>query len=468
MDLSNFEERIARGRAARKDSPRSGHARWAPPPNRPDPVALLQEQAANRVPELVPIRYGRMMASPFAFYRGAALIMASDLSGTPNSGIITQLCGDAHLSNFGVSVTQERNLVFDVNDFDETLPGPWEWDLKRLAASFEIAGRHAGFSAAVCRETVLTAARSYRAQMLASARAPVLTAWYDRLDEDRLLQWMKSELMTKKVGTRQVRRGEKILTKARRSGNASAFSKLVGVVDGRLRILAAPPLIEPVEELFPVASSREFAEDSMRRLLDSYTDTLILRNHPVQEFHYVHMARKVVGVGSVGTQAWVLLLCGRDDEDPLMLQAKEAQASVLERFLGKSEFSHHGQRVVVGQRLLQASSDIFLGWQQVSDADGVVTDFYVRQLKDWKGSVDFYSLRPRGAKFYAEMCGQTLARAHARTGDGVAIAAYLGTSNRFDRAIADFSADYADQNDRDFAAFTAAISSGRIQARPGL
>jgi len=467
MNLSDFQGRWAQGLAARKLSPRSGHAGSVPSPERPDPVALLEEQAASRVPELVPIRYGRMMVSPFTFYRGAALVMASDLSRTPDSGIVTQICGDAHLSNFGVFGTPERKLVFDLNDFDETLPGPWEWDLKRLAASFEISGRNAGFSPALRRKTVLAVARSYRERMRAAAHEPVLESWYDRLDAQKLREWISAEHKAHHVGTRQVRQGEKVLAKARSKDSAAAFAKLVRVVDGRLRIQADPPLVEPIEDLLTEAKARDFAEGAMRQLLDTYTHTLLQRNHPIHEFSYVHMARKVVGVGSVGTRAWVLLLRGRDDNDPLILQAKEAQESVLERFLGASEFTSHGQRVVAGQRLLQASSDIFLGWQEVAGADGITRDFYLRQLHDWKGSVDVDNVRPRGAKFYAAMCGQTLARAHARAGDRVAIAAYLGKSDVFDRAIADFASDYAGQNDRDFAAFTNAISTGRLQAVPG-
>jgi len=467
MKSPDFEERAARGRAARKTSPRSAHAGWVPAPDRPDPVALLEEQAASRVPELVPIRYGRMKVSPFTFYRGAALIMASDLSTTPNSGIVTQICGDAHLSNFGVFGTPERTMVFDLNDFDETLPGPWEWDLKRLAASFEIGGRNAGFSTSLRRKIVLAVARSYRERMRAAAREPVLESWYDRLDADRLREWIRAERKAKNVGSRQVKQHDKVLAKARTKDSTTAFTKLVRVVDGQLRIQADPPLIEPLEDLFPESQARDFAEETMRQLLEDYTHTLLQRNHPVQEFTYVHMARKVVGVGSVGTRAWVLLLRGRDDHDPLILQAKEAQESVLERFLGPSEFSDHGQRVVAGQRLMQASGDIFLGWQPVTGADGVERDFYVRQLHDWKGSVDVDDIRPRGAKFYAEVCGQTLARAHARAGDRVAIAAYLGKSDRFDEAIADFSRDYADQNERDYVAFTNAISTGRLDALSG-
>jgi uncharacterized protein (DUF2252 family) len=468
MTMADFDERRARGREARKRTPRSLHSGWTPPNDRPDPVALLEEQAASRVPELVPIRYGRMMVSPFTFYRGAALLMASDLSTTPDSGIVTQICGDAHLSNFGVFGTPERTMVFDLNDFDETLPGPWEWDLKRLAASFEIGGRNAGFSAADCRETTLRVARAYREQMRAAAKEPVLQAWYERLDVEHMLEWVRAEQRARRTGKHQVKKADEVVAKARTKDSAAAFAKLVRLVDGQLRIQADEPLIEPIENLIPDAEARRLAEDQMRRLLREYTTTLLLENHPVREFSYVHMARKVVGVGSVGTRAWVLLLRGRDDDDPLILQAKEAQESVLERFLGASEYADHGQRVVVGQRLMQASSDIFLGWQAVEGFDGRTRDFYIRQLHDWKGSVDVDDIQPRGAKFYASLCGQTLARAHSRAGDRVAIAAYLGKSDRFDRAIADFSSDYADQNERDYRAFIEAVSTGRLEALPGL
>jgi uncharacterized protein (DUF2252 family) len=468
MTMADFDERRARGREARKRTPRSLHAGWTPPNDRPDPVALLEEQAASRVPELVPIRYGRMMVSPFTFYRGAALLMASDLSTTPDSGIVTQICGDAHLSNFGVFGTPERTMVFDLNDFDETLPGPWEWDLKRLAASFEIGGRNAGFSAAERRETTLRVARSYREQMRAAAKEPVLQAWYERLDVEHMLEWVRAEQRARRTGKHQVKKADEVVAKARTKDSAAAFAKLVRLVDGELRIQADAPLIEPIENLIPDAEARRLAEDQMRRLLREYTTTLLLENHPVREFSYVHMARKVVGVGSVGTRAWVLLLKGRDDDDPLILQAKEAEESVLERFLGASEYADHGQRVVVGQRLMQASSDIFLGWQEVEGFDGSTRDFYIRQLHDWKGSVDVDDIQPRGAKFYASLCGQTLARAHSRAGDRVAIAAYLGKSDRFDRAIADFSSDYADQNERDYRAFIEAVSTGRLEALPGL
>ncbi|PPL19941.1 DUF2252 domain-containing protein [Microterricola pindariensis] len=463
-----FQRRQEAGREARRRTPRSAHADWAPGAGRPDPVALLEEQALNRAPELVPIRYGRMAVSPFTFYRGAALIMASDLAGTPDSGIIVQLCGDAHLSNFGVFGTPERTLIFDMNDFDETLPGPWEWDVKRLAASFEVAGRHRGFSGAERRDTVLALVRAYRERMRKAAASPVLRSWYDRLSADDALRWLKHEQEEDRAGSRQVKRTTAVLTKALTRDSMSVFTKLVGVVDGELRILPAPPLIVPIDDLAPAGRSHADEVEQMQGVLAEYQGTLAHQNHPLREFEYLHMARKVVGVGSVGTRAWILLLRGRDDGDPLLLQAKEAQASVLERFLPASEYSHHGERVVRGQRIMQSASDIFLGWQRVPGFDGTERDFYVRQLHDWKGSADVENMDATGALLYARLCGETLARAHARAGDRVAIAAYLGSADVFDRAIADFAARYAEQNERDFAAFEEAVASGRLHAVSGV
>jgi uncharacterized protein (DUF2252 family) len=458
----DFGARASAGRAARARAPRRSHAGWTPPPDRADPVALLEEQATTRVPELVPIRYARMGRTPFDFFRGAALIMAADLATTPVSGITTQICGDAHLSNFGVFASPERDLVFDINDFDETLPGPWEWDVKRLAASLEVAGRHREFTAAERREVVLAAVRGYREQMRRSARARVLDAWYDRLDAGAIRERLKRAREVDRIDKRHVKRTEAALAKSRTRDSVRAFTKLVSVEDGRMRITADPPLIVPVEDLVEAGLEGEDVERIMREILRQYRTTLPLPRHPVEEFAYVHMARKVVCVGSVGTRAWVVLLRGRDDDDPLILQAKQAEASVLERFLPESRYDQHGERVVQGQRLMQSASDPFLGWQRVTGMDGVVRDFYLRQLHDWKGSADIEVMLPVGAELYAEACGQTLARAHARAGDRVAIAEYLGASDRFDRAIAAFATDYADQNDRDFAAFTEAVASGRL------
>jgi uncharacterized protein (DUF2252 family) len=464
---SDFAGRRAYGRAARVRTPRSSHAPWSPPDDRPDPVSLLEEQATTRVADLVPIRHGRMMVSPFTFYRGAALLMAADLARTPSSGLIVQLCGDAHLSNFGMFASVERRLVFDINDFDETHPGPFEWDVKRLAASVEIAARYRGFTDDERRRITLAAVRGYRERMLSAARAGVLEAWYDHLDVDAAQAWLREHREEQPARKRQLKRFESVVAKARTRDSMQAFSKLVATDDGRMRIIADPPLIVPVEDLFPVESNVRATVDGMREILDSYRTTLPTARHPLDEFSYVHMARKVVGVGSVGTRAWIILMRGRDDADPLFLQAKEAQASVLEQFLEPSQYDNQGERVVRGQRLMQGSSDIFLGWQRVRGEGEIERDFYVRQLRDWKGSFDAEKAVPRGMVLYSRLCGETLARAHARSGDRVAIAAYLGKSATFDEAIADFAEAYADQNDADYAAFTAAIESGRLEAVQG-
>jgi uncharacterized protein (DUF2252 family) len=458
------EERVARGKAARNESPRRSHGQWQPAAGRPDPVALLEEQAASRVPELVPLRYGRMLVSPFTFYRGAALIMASDLSATPRSGMRTQICGDAHLSNFGVFASPERQMMFDINDFDETLPGPWEWDVKRLGASFEIAGRDRGFSPPDRRAVVAAGVAEYRTRMQQMAGMRNLDVWYANIEITKMFEQLSS-LATKK----QRAKAEANVAKARTRDSMQAFSKLTHEVDGQRRIISDPPLIVPIEELIPADDERRDVDDELRALIRSYRRTLETdRRELLESFHYVHSARKVVGVGSVGTRAWILLLLGRDGQDPLFLQAKEAQESVLERFVGKSKYANSGQRVVAGQRLMQAASDIFLGWQRVAGLDGVVRDFYVRQLRDWKGSADVDTMSHNTMTAYARICGATLARAHARSGDRIAIASYLGTSDAFDRAIADFSVAYADQNERDYQAMVAAVDSGRLEAQAGL
>ena len=462
------EEREARGKTARASVPRSSAARWEPPADRPDPIALLEEQAATRVAELVPLRYGRMLASPFTFFRGGALIMASDLAGTPDSAINVQLCGDAHLSNFGVFASPERQMMFDINDFDETLPGPWEWDVYRLAASFEVAGRELGVDAGDRRGVVMTAVREYRTTMRDAATMRTLDSWYAHMEAGQILEWVEEEVREERLGKQEAKEAVKDLAKARTRDSTRVFTRLTDEVDGQLRIVADPPLIVPIEDLVDPNSTLGETEESMRTLIASYRRTLAHGHHPLEEFDYVHAARKVVGVGSVGTRAWILLLGGRDGADPLFLQAKEAQASVLERFVGRSEFSHHGQRVVEGQRLMQAASDIFLGWQRVLDLDGRERDYYVRQLHDWKGAAEVETLRVPGATLYARLCGATLARAHARSGDRIAIASYLGKGETFDRAIADFSVAYADQNERDHQALLDAVAAGRVAAETGL
>lgn len=460
------EERLAKGRAAREATPRAAHGGWAPAPGRPDPLALLEEQAQTRLPQLVPIRYGRMLASPFAFYRGGALIMAADLAATPVSGLRTQLCGDAHLSNFGLFASPERRLVFDLNDFDETLPGPWEWDVKRLAASFEILGRDLGYSPSDRREIVLTAVRAYREGMRRTRDMGVLDVWYEHMTADELLATVQGAVRQGRLSGAEGKAAARVVAKAQTKGHERAFSRLVGEVDGRLRIQANPPVIVPIDDLTQM--ERADIESWMRALVASYRESLADHYHPVERFRYLDTALKVVGVGSVGTRAWILLLVGDGERDPLLLQAKEAQASVLERFAGASCYDNCGQRVVVGQQLMQATSDIFLGWLRLKGIDGRLRDYYVRQLHDWKGGIDPLNLRVGGATLYAELCGVTLARAHARAGERLAIGAYLGRSDRFDRAIADFAAAYAKQNQRDYEALVAAVKSGCVRAETGL
>jgi len=427
-------------------------------------VKLLERQAKTRVPELVPIRYGRMLVSPFTFYRGAAMIMASDLATTPRSGLTVQCCGDAHLSNFGVFASPERRLVFDLNDFDETLPGPWEWDVKRLAVSMLIAARDNSFSAKNQDQIVLESVEEYRAAMARFAAMKNLDVWYAHLDVEAVLQELGSQLTPK-----MVKRTDKTLAKARTKDSMSAFSKLTHVVDGETRIVAEPPLIVPIEDLAE-GHEREEMFDALRQLVRSYRATLEHdRRVLLEEFRLVDFARKVVGVGSVGTRAWIALMLGRDGQDPLFLQLKEAEASVLEEFLTPSEYENHGERVVTGQRLMQASSDIFLGWLHVEEGlDGKQRDFYGRQLKDWKGSAEIEQMVPKGMAQYGRLCGWTLARAHARSGDRIAIAAYLGKGPSFDRAILEFSHAYAEQNERDYAELVRAVDAGKIVAEPGL
>jgi len=461
------DQRVARGRAARARAPRSSHGMWEPAPDRPDPVSLLEEQAASRVPDLVPIRHGRMLVSPFSFYRGAALIMACDLGATPVSGVTVQLCGDAHLSNFGLFGTPERQMIFDINDFDETLPGPWEWDVKRLAASFEIMGRDRGFSRADRRAIVRAGVREYQDRMRQAAGMGALDAWYDHLEAGMLLNLVRKEVRVKRVSKREARAFERDVRKAHSRDNTRVLTKRAAEVEGELRIVADPPLIIPIEDLVTPGSEWEDPVPLIKKLLSTYRRTLAGQHHPLEEYRYVHSAYKMVGVGSVGTRCYILLMLGRDYNDPLFLQVKEAQASVLEPFAGSSTFRHHGQRVVAGQRLMQAATDIFLGWIRIKGLDGITRDYYVRQFQDWKGSADVDGMLVPGATLYARLCGATLARAHARWGDRIAIASYLGQGNAFDRAIANFSVAYADQNERDYEAFVAAVQSGRLTAEAG-
>ena len=453
-------ERAATGKRARADAPRSSHRAWEPPADRPDPVEILERQARSRVPELVPIRYGRMLVSPFTFFRGSAAVMASDLASTPQSGLRAQLCGDAHLSNFGLFAAPDRRLVFDLNDFDETLPGPWEWDVKRLAASFAIAGRDRGFSKKERRSVVKTAVGEYREAMRAFAGMRNLDVWYARFDVEAVL----GEL-SKVAPRNEVKKVKRNVAKAQTKDNLNALARLTHQVDGVLQIVSDPPLVVPIEELIGNGVDRDALEGPILELLSVYRQTLKTdRRHLLDSYRYVHLARKVVGVGSVGTRAWIVLLTGRDQEDPLFLQCKEAEASVLEPYAGKSRYKNHGARVVQGQWLMQAASDILLGWLPTVGIDGQSRDFYVRQLWDWKRSADVDGLAPEGMAVYGRMCGWTLARAHARSGDSVAIGAYLGSGDGFDRAIAEFSEQYADQAEKDYGALVDVVKAGHIAA----
>jgi uncharacterized protein (DUF2252 family) len=457
-------DRVALGKDARGQAPLESHAEFTPDKSR-DPIGLLLEQAKSRVPELVPIRHGRMLVSPFTYYRGAALPMAADLAKTPTSGLRVQLCGDAHLSNFGGFASPSRRLVFDVNDFDETLPGPFEWDVKRLAASLAVAGRDNGFTAKDRRQILLSAAESYRTTMRAFAGQHFMDVWYAHLDIDNAIAEFRSQLKAKGV---RVKETEKLAAKAHTEDSMRAQAKLTTEVDGHRRIVSDPPLIEPVEQVFPDMQAGQIYK-TIREVLGKYQRTLQSdRRHLVEYFTLVQVARKVVGVGSVGTRAWILLMEGSGGTEPLMLQAKEAQDSVLAAYCGRSQYGNQGERVVAGQHLMQAESDIFLGWTRVTAPEGVGRDFYVRQLKDWKLSVPIEQMIPAGMNAYARMCGWTLARAHARSGDRVTLAAYLGGSAKFDQAIAAFAETYADQNERDHAALQAAVKDGRAEAKTGL
>jgi uncharacterized protein (DUF2252 family) len=460
----SVEERVARGKAARARSPRSAQALPGTADRGRDPVATLAAEAEGRISGLVPIRHGRMLASPFTFFRGGAGIMAADLAATPRTDIHVQLCGDAHLANFGTFGSPERKLLFDINDFDETLPGPWEWDVKRLAASFEVAGRDLGFAPADRQAAVLACVEAYRIQMRESAAMNTLDAWHDHLDVDALMEWVQAEVAAKRLGKREASEAAEDVAKARRRDHQRVLDRRTAEVDGQLRIVAAPPLIVPLEEL---DDAGRWSEEAIRQVIAAYRESLADHHHPIEEFEYVHAARKVVGIGSVGTEALVALLVGRDNSDVLFLQAKEAGPSALEPYVGASEHDNHGRRVVVGQRLMQAASDIFLGWIRLETADGP-RDYYVRQLHDWKGGADIETFRPEGAILYGRICGVTLARAHARWGDRIAIASYLGRGDTFDRALATFAAEYADQNERDYDAFAEAVRLGRVEAESGV
>ena len=488
----SLDERQAKGLLANDRTPPSSHSGWHPAADRPDPVALLEEQNLTREPDLVPVRHGRMMVSPFTFYRGAARIMAADLKDTPVAGLNAQLCGDAHLSNFGLFASPERRLLFDLNDFDETLPGPFEWDVKRMAASFMIAARNNGFSKADARAATQASVTAYREAMAGFAKMPTMDIWYSHLDEDELMAAIRSAVAgtkiepkgakgakgkkgkkeeeqekQEKLAKQAEKRAGKIAAKAHTRDSLQALSKLGELVDGRYQIVSQPPVIVPARAL---ATTYGLSPDEVLPVIHdqfrAYRATLQPdRRHLLERFEIVDAARKVVGVGSVGTRAFIVLLQGRDAQDPLFLQIKEATSSVLEAYLPKSRYQQHGARVVHGQRMMQAASDIYLGWTKGLDVN---RHFYWRQLRDMKGSIEVEAMQPIGLMFYARTCGWTMARAHARSGDPVAIATYLGDGNAFDKSITDFSQRYADQNEQDYEAFVKAIRSGRLQAVEGV
>lgn len=452
-------ERAATGKAARVSAPRPSHARYEPALDRPDPIEVIDRQSRSRVPELVPLRYQRMAESPFRFYRGAAAIMAADLAGTPTSGITVQLCGDAHMLNFRLLASPERRLMFDINDFDETLPGPWEWDLKRFATSLTIASRVNGFGASERRDIVTAAAGAYRRWMHRFAEMSNLEVWYTHVDVDDL-----GPKLANVLGRRASKRLSRATSRARSRDSLRAFAKLTEVVDGERRFVSDPPLLVPISELYS-GSERDLLMGWLGSIVDRYSATLSTdRRALLAQYRLVDFARKVVGVGSVGTRCWVALLLGRDDHDPLLLQIKEADRSVLAAHLPPSTYRNQGERVVAGQRLIQAASDIFLGWQRVDGLDGQPRDFYIRQLQDWKGIAEPEGMDSDGLTLFGRLSAATLARAHARSGDRIAIAAYLGGGTTFDRAVARFAEAYADQNEADHDALVRAIRSGRVSA----
>jgi uncharacterized protein (DUF2252 family) len=473
VEHPSADERKAHGKGLRGTVPADSHTDWKPAIDRPDPVALLDAQDATREPDLVPVRHGRMLVSPFTFYRGAAKIMAADLKDTPRAGLTVQLCGDAHLSNFGVFASPERNLLFDLNDFDETLPGPFEYDVKRMSASFTIGARNNAFTPAEVREATLASVRAYREAMIDFAQMRTMDIWYAHLSEEEIMSAIdtavasQKDKASKKALAKSAKGAKKATAKARTRDSLQALSKLAEHVDGNYRIVSQPPIVIPVREL---AAFSNLSPDEVQHVIHeqfrSYRATLEDdRRHLLERFEVIDVARKVVGVGSVGTRAFIVLLQGRDQEDPLFLQVKEATNSVLEDHLPKSRYKQHGERVVRGQRMMQAASDIYLGWTKGVE-DGRF--LYWRQLRDMKGSVDVEAMKPFGLNFYAHQCGWTLARAHARSGDPIAIAAYLGKGDAFDGAIVDFSERYADQNEQDFQAFSDAVKSGRLESVEGV
>jgi len=466
-------DRKARGKDAREHTPLTAHLGWIPAADRADPVALLEEQNRAREKDLVPVRHGRMLVSPFTFYRGAAKIMAADLKDTPRAGLISQLCGDAHLSNFGVFASPERQLMFDLNDFDETLPGPFEYDVKRLCASITIAARNNGFTPTQAYEVTLATVQAYRGAMREFAQMRVMDIWYAHLSEEELVKSFnlardgEKSKAAKKAVEQAARNTRKNADKARTRDSLQALSKLAEYVDGNYRIVSQPPIVVPFRELeHTYGMDAEQTQDAIHQQLRAYRETLQDdRRHLLERFQIIDVARKVVGVGSVGTRAFIALLEGRDQQDPLFLQVKEATASVLEDHLPKSRYRQPGERVVQGQRMMQAASDIYLGWTKGVQEGRFL---YWRQLRDMKGSADVESMTPFWLAFYGRECAWTLARAHARSGDPVMIGAYLGKTDAFDLGIADFSHRYADQNEKDYAAFAEAVRSGRLEAVEGV
>jgi uncharacterized protein (DUF2252 family) len=457
------EERAARGKALRKQVPHESHALWSSPKKRGDPVTILERQAAERMSDLVPIRYGRMAASPFAFFRGGAALMAADLAGSPGSGLQAQLCGDAHLMNFGLFGTPERSLIFGLNDFDETLPGPFEWDVKRLAASMEIAGREMGLGDKERSSAVLGTLRAYREAMAEFAALRDLEVWYTRLSATELQAKLKAS-----AGEKSGKEVERQIDRSLRRDHLRAFDRLLHVEGGVIRFVSEPPVLTPAEELLD-GEERERYVEVIRAFLKQYRESLAPHVRALMErYRFTHIARKVAGIGSVGMRTWVVLFVGRDLGDPLLLQLKEAKRSVLEPYTAPTHYASQGRRVVEGQRFMRVASDPLLGWYQIRGFDGKAHDFYVRQLWDGKSSIDIGRLSPAGLRSYGEACGWTLARGHARSGDRIAMAAYLGDKDTFDRAVAASAAAYAETNKDDHRRLVAAIDQGRVKAQPGV
>jgi uncharacterized protein (DUF2252 family) len=451
-----FHEREAFGKAARRRAGRSSHATLRVPPDRRDPIGLLEEQARGRDPRLVSLRYSRMAVSPYAYYRGAAVVMASDLAASPTTGLVAQLCGDAHVANFGVFGSQHGGLFFDIADYDETAPGPWEWDVKRLAASVQIAGRESLFSGRERKEAVRGTLRSYREAMTGFAHRSMLEVWRSELDSADLLSRFEFLLDRERTSV-----AWHVATKAGAHESYRGSDQILRMVGDEIRISSDPPLVVPIEELGQKAPGGPELR-WLRRLIRSYAGSLQpgLR-HLLDEYRVAHLARHVTGVAGAASDTWIALLLDETDRMPLLLQIRRAEGPVLERFGSKGVFSNQAQRVVYGQRLIQVGSDDFLGWQR-DGRDGRERDYYIRRLPDWRGSVEAAGITPAALELWGRMCGWTLARAHARTGDRIALASYLGRSDAFETAIDKFARSYADHNERDYEAFEKAVRKGRI------